>query len=223
MNDNKKIHYILGVSIGSNTTEPTAIAVLEQESRVRDGWGPYNHALRLRHLERVPLDMRYPAMVDHVGELIDKLKEQEQDDETALVVDVTETGQSVGGLMKQSGLKPIRVTITGGTGEDETKHEEWRLAKTELVGGLQVTFQSDRLEMASEIELVPVLVKELQEFKMRPPTINASDPESWREGQFDDLVFAVGLANWRTGKHIPSPGHVEWVPKRAAVEHGWMG
>ena len=222
MNDNICKHYILGVSIGS-MMEPTSIAVIEQETRVRDGWEAYNHALRLRHLERVSLDIRYPEMVDQIGELIDKLKKNEQADETDLVIDVTGTGQSVGRLMVQSGLKPILVTITGGTGEDETKSKEWRLAKVELVGGLQVTFQSDRLSMASGMELVPTLVEELRNFKLRPPTINANDPESWREGQFDDLVFAVGLANWRAGKKIPCPGKkVEWTPARVPSEGSWM-
>ena len=111
--------------------------------------------------------------------------------------------------MVQSGLKPVRVTITAGSGVDETKTDEWRLAKVELVGSLQVALQTDRLEMASGLELVPKLVKELQEFKMRPPIINASDPESWREGQFDDLVFAVGLANGWAGRKIPSRPRVE--------------
>ena len=222
MNDNTALHYILGVSIGA-MMEPTAIAVIEQETRVRDGWDAYNHALRLRHLERVPLDMRYPSMVDHIGELIDKLKDAEQDDETTLIVDVTGTGSSVGALMVKSGLKPIRVTITNGTGEDETKPKEWRLSKVELVGGLQVMLQSERLEMAAGLKLVPTLTEELRNFKMRPPTINTNDPESWREGQYDDLVFAVGLANWRANKHIPAPGRrVEWVPVQQHSERSWM-
>ena len=203
--------------------EPTSIAIIEQETRVRDGWDAYNHALRLRHLERVPLDMRYPDLVDHVGELIDKLQEHEQALETALLVDVTGTSKSVGDLMVQSGHKPIRETIAGGTGEDETEPKEWRLSKVELVGGLQVTLQSERLEMAAGLELVPTLTEELRNFKMRPPTINTNDPERWREGQYDDLVFAVGLANWRANKHIPAPGRrVEWVPVQQHSERSWM-
>jgi hypothetical protein len=222
MNTNAVLHYIVAVSIGS-MMEPTAIAILEQEARTRDGYDVFNHALRLRHLERVPLDMRYPDMVDRVDSLVGQLEDQEQSKETDLIVDVTGTGRSVGNLMVQSGLKPIRITITGGVGEDEYEHRNWKLAKTELVGGLQVTFQSDRLEMASGLELVPTFVKELQGFKMRPPIINANDPESWREGQFDDLVFAVGLANWRAGKQIPRAARVvEIFPRQAPSASGWM-
>jgi len=221
-NQNTLFHYIVGVSIGS-MMEPTAIAILEQETRVRDGYSAYNHGVRLRHLERAPLDMLYPDMVDHVGELIGKLNEHEQAEKTDLIVDVTGTGRSVGNLIVQSGLKPVRVTITGGHEADQHEHNEWRLPKVELVGGLQVTFQSDRLDMAAELELVPALIKELQEFKMRPSVMNANDPESWREGQFDDLVFAVGLANWWAGNHIPSPAIVEWTPHQVPSTNGWMG
>ena len=219
--NNAVLHYIVGVSIGS-MMEPTAIAILEQEARVRAGYDAYTHALRLRHLERVPLDMRYPDMVDRVGDLISKLEDQEQSDETDLIVDVTGTGRAVGNLMVESGLNPIRVTITCGVGEDETEWRNWRLAKTELVGGLQVTLQSDRLEVASGIELVPTFVSELQTFKMRAPVINANDPESWREGQFDDLVFAVGLANWRAGKKIPSAARIPEEFYGHAVSDNWM-
>ncbi len=222
MNENVCKHYIMGVSIGT-MSQPTAIAIIEQETRVRGNWEIEETGLRLRHLERISLDMRYPAMVDHIDGLINKLKEHEQSNDTDLIIDVTGTGSSVGKLIKASGLKPISVTITAGSGETEPEHKEWRVSKSELVGGLQVALQSDRLEMAADLELVPTLVKELQSFKMRAPTINDNDPESWREGQFDDLVFAVSLALWRTTKHTPyRKDHVEWTPKTEAVSGGWM-
>jgi hypothetical protein len=223
MNRNICTHYIVGVSVGS-MMQPTSIAILEQETRVRDSWKPYNHALRLRHLERVPMDVRYPQMIDLLAERIDALKDKEQARQTDLVVDVTGTGRSVGKLIKESGLKPIQVTITAGTDEDGDDLSGWRLAKTELVGGLQVSLQSDRLDMASELELVPTLVKELQAFKLRAPVINGSDPESWREGEYDDLVFAVGLANWRAGRNVPRRRdvHVEWRRKVANQNLSWM-
>ncbi len=222
MNENVYKHYIVGVSIG-NMSQPTAIAIIEQETRARGNWEIEATGLRLRHLERISLDMRYPAMVDHIDGLINKLKEHEQSDETDLIIDTTGTGSSVGNLIKESGLKPISVIITAGSGESETEHQNWRVSKAELVGGLQVALQSDRIDMAAELDLVPVLVKELQSFKMRTPTINDNDPESWREGQFDDLVFAVGLALWRTSKHTPyPPSEEEPMPPTNTSTDGWM-
>ena len=105
--------------------------------------------------------MLFPDMVDHVGNLISKLNEHEQAKETDLIMDVTGTGRSVGILMVQSGPKPVRVTIAGGHEADQHEHNEWRIPKVKLVGGLEVTFQSDRLDMAAKFELVPALIKEL--------------------------------------------------------------
>ena len=105
--------------------------------------------------------MLSPDMLDHVGNLISKLNEHEQAKETDLIMDVTGTGRSVGILMFQSGLKPLRITIAGGHEADQYEHNEWRPPKAKLVGGLEVTFQSDRLDMGAELELVPALIKEL--------------------------------------------------------------
>ena len=87
--------------------------------------------------------------------------QHEQAKETDLIMDVTGTGRSVGNLMVQSGLKPVRGTIAGGHEADQHEHNEWRLPKVKLVGGQEVTFQSDRLDMGAELELVPALIKEL--------------------------------------------------------------
>ena len=95
--------------------------------------------------------MLFPDMVDHVGNLISKLNEHEQAKETDLIMDVTGTGRSVGILMVQSGLKPVRVTIAGGHEADQHEHNEWRIPKVKLVGGLEVTFQSDRLDMGAGV------------------------------------------------------------------------
>ena len=59
--------------------------------------------------------------------------------------------------------------------------------------------------MASALDLVSDLTGELQQFSMKPPRINPNDPEAWREGQFDDLVFAVAVAAWRAVRHVPMP------------------
>ncbi len=225
-NDKICHHYVVGVSIGT-MSQPTAIAVVEQETRARGDWSPENTGLSLRHLERVPLDMRYPEMVDHIDGLVARLAEEDSSsDDPDLLLDVTGTGRSVGNLIEASGLKPIRITITAGSGENEVKYNDWQLSKAELVGTLQVTLQTDRLKMAAELDLVSTLVSELQTFKIRTTVINGNDPESWREGQFDDLVFAVGMAVWRAGKQTPYPKDWRMERKRYAARNrgplNWM-
>lgn len=202
MNPNICKHYILGVSIGS-MMEPTAIGIIEQETRFRDKWMPETTGLSLRHLERRPVDERYPDMIERLEELLEGLEDKEQARESSLIVDVTGTGRQAGRLIKDSGLNPTMVSITSGTGEAKTDDGMWRLSKADLVGGLQVVYQADRLKVADRLPLLNEFMKELSSFKMRVSAINENDPESWRENQFDDLVFAVGLAVWQSTKETP--------------------
>ncbi len=88
--------------------------------------------------------------------------------------------------------------------ENEINPRDWRLPKIELVGNLQILFQTEKLKTAKALPLVPVLLQELQDFKLKPAPVNLTDTESWREGQHDDLVFAVGLAAWRAVRETPS-------------------
>ena len=96
--------------------------------------------------------------------------------------------------------------------------------KVELVGVLRVAYETKRLRMAKSLELVPDLLNELREFKMRPPRIDANDPESWRVNEFDDLIFAVGLATWRANRYVPSPEAVRgrYDKRRPHRAKSWM-
>jgi hypothetical protein len=109
--------------------------------------------------------------------------------------------------MRQRGFDPITVTITAGNEvvQDKKNYQDWRLPKVELIGGLQVAYQTKRLTVAKDLERVPVLIDELARFKLKPPSLNPNDPESWREGQQDDLVFCVAMAAWRAGQNVPQP------------------
>ena len=221
MSKNTCIHYNIGVDLGISR-QPTAIAVIEQETIYRQGLGVENHELRVRHLERLPLDASYPKVVDRVREVLAALKDSEQAEPSNLIVDITGTGRAVSDLMKQSGLSPINVTITAGAGEQDAAFNEWRIGKADLVGTLQVLYQTDKLKVARDLPLTPILIEELQAFKLKPPTINPNDPESWREGQHDDLVFAVALAAWRAYRHLPTiPDEPE--QNYFGGEGSWMG
>ena len=222
MNENILKHYILGVSLGL-MREPTALAIIKQEVRVRDGWAPYNHALTVKDLERIPLDMSHPDMVDRVAKRMAELEKLEQANEPDLIVDITGAGLSGGRMFENSGLNPIVVTITGGNGETETEQQTWNLSRNEFGSALGITLSSRRVNIAKFLDLGPTLQKEMLEFQPRAQTVNYDDPESWREGQYDDLVFAVGLPVWWANKNIPSPPVEEWTAYQQASPHGWLG
>jgi hypothetical protein len=57
--------------------------------------------------------------------------------------------------------------------------------------------QNERLKIAKELELAPILKKELLNFRVKVDPKTAHDSyEHWREGDHDDLVLATALACW---------------------------
>ena len=200
-------HYIVGASLGHGM-QPTAVAVVEQTVWKTEDWRPVTEGLKLRHLERVPLEAGYPETVKQIAELVKRpeIADEEGGGGVDVILDITATGRVVVELFEGAGIKPITIRITGAaTEEEETDPGAWRIPKVELVGNLLSLYQSDRMKIAKTLELTPALVDELEQFKMRPPRIDPNDPESWREGQSDDLVFAVAVAAWRGNRHVPMP------------------
>ena len=80
-------------------------------------------------------------MVDRIGALVDKLPG------AALVVDATGVGRAVLDQMRESGLEPIPVTITGGrfTSFDG---DHWRVPKKALLRPLVGATEAGRLKVA---------------------------------------------------------------------------
>jgi hypothetical protein len=99
-------------------------------------------------------------------------------------------------MLRDRGLQPIAITITGG--DAVTFDHGWRVPKRDLVGAVQVFLQTDRLKFAAEIPAVPQLVQELLAFRVKidPLTAHDSYGAAWREGAHDDLVLAVAIAAW---------------------------
>lgn len=151
------------------------------------------------HLERLKLNTPYPDMVAHVAHLLREPALAES--ETALVVDATGVGRPVIDMLERAKLKPIAVTIHGG--DTVTKEwNNWRIPKRDLIGGLVVLLQTDRLKFASHLPAVPQLVQELTAYRVKIDPLTAHDSYNAREGAHDDLILAVAIAafygeDWR--------------------------
>jgi hypothetical protein len=218
------LHYVVGLDLGIGA-HSTALAVIQQETARRGEDAAWLVEAQLRHLHRFPPGTSYPDIVDQVREVLAEVKNRAETPQGPdLIVDITGCGRAGIGLMRSHNLRPILVTITAGSGEQEPEHQDWRVAKTELVSNLQVMFQTDLLRMATSLPLTPVLIDELQNFKLHPPTITPGDPESWREGAQDDLVFATALAAWRVARHTPYPPESRdpYARRRRATSDSWM-
>ena len=99
------------------------------------------------------------------------------------------------------------------------------LESAEQTGDLIATGAPLESPLAEGLDLLPTLKEELRAFKMKPPRIDPNDPESWREGQFDDLIFAVALTAWRASRHVPPPQDDDPGEKQRplAGPSAWMG
>jgi hypothetical protein len=197
--------YLVGCDL-AQAHDFTALAVLERA-------GDQYH---LRHLDRFR-DRPYPAVVAHVGALMAKLAKA--GDRTkgelpggilyappavALAVDATGVGRAVCDLFRDARMpcRLVPITITGGLSVTGDGRGGVHVPKKDLVACPQVLLQARRLRVARELTLADVLVQELENFRVR---ITAAANEvfgDWREGQHDDLVFALAMAAW-VGENWP--------------------
>ena len=214
-------HYVVGVSVGV-MSQPTAIAVIEQESLQKKSGNSEIQEIRLRHLERMPADANYPDLAKKLRAIEDSLKPKEQASDTDLMVDMTGTGKRIIDFLRDEDLEPTRVVISAGHGEQRDDTGLWRISKVELVGSLQVLFQTNKFKVASGLDLVDALKDELMNFRMKAQPLNAGDFESWREGKSDDLVFAVAIATWQAQRDIPSCIKVIRRSHRPIDNNSWM-
>jgi hypothetical protein len=194
--------YYVGLDLGQSR-DHTAIAVV-QRAELKGGWDGVAYAwkkvaaLRLRYLERMPLGITYPEMVDRVREVVEH---RELAGRCTLVVDGTGVGRPVVDLLHDArfGCNILPVTITGGDAETSI-HGYYGVPKRDLITNLQVLLQQKKLQVAADLEHGPLLVKEMSEMQVRITPAGRELYGTWREGQHDDLTFAVALACWWVGK-----------------------
>jgi hypothetical protein len=198
--------YVMGLDLGQSQ-DYTALAVVERipqyvfkEHMRRSLHGKRFRAdervellphLHCRHLERFPLGTLYPDIVTKVADMLRSPALAG----AILVVDATGVGRAVVDMFRSARLRPVAVVITGG---DAVSHDQyyWRVPKRDLVGAVQAPLQDKRLKFAEGLPLIPTLVQEMLNFKVKI-TDNAHDSYgSWREGVHDDLILSVMLASW---------------------------
>lgn len=155
---------------------------------------PPSPPLSVRHLERLPLGTRYPAVVERVEQLLGSAPLKGK--RLALLVDKTGVGAPVLDGFVQAGLGPIGIFIHGGD-RVSLDRDGYRVPKRALVSSAQVLFQGGRLKVAGGLKEAETLKRELLNFRVKIDGATAHDSYSaWRENQHDDLVLATAMAAW---------------------------
>ena len=149
--------------------------------------------VHIRFLERMQLGSGYPNVIARVKEIMNNPILGE--DKIILLVDATGVGVPVIQMMREEGLKPIGITITGGLAESVTDIG-FTVPKRELVSALQILFQSRRLKIPKDIPFKDEFVDELQNFRVKI-TANANETfGAGRESVHDDIVLSVSMGAW---------------------------
>lgn len=146
----------------------------------------------LRHVERWR-NMSYADMARQVSQRLDRLVEP-----YTLAIDLTGVGRAAVELVEAVGLRPVKVSIHGG---DRVSYADgvYRVPKRDLVSGVQVALQNRALRVAYGQDWTPLVVSELQNFRIKIDPATGHDTYgagSWRENDHDDIVLSVALAMW---------------------------
>jgi len=181
------MQFFMGLDLGQSN-DYTALCILEKTTPQGQQAQPIHHC---RHLQRFPLGTKYPAIVAAVQTM---LATPDLKGKCELVVDASGVGRPVVDMFTQAGLKPVAVTITGGT-RANCENGMWSVPKRILVSTLQVLLQGHRLEIVDVPERA-TLIKEMLAFQVSI-TEAANDTYGGRTGTHDDLVLAVALAAWK--------------------------
>lgn len=192
-----QIEYALGLDLGQ-TFDPTAAALLEMRQEPLAEIDPQTLRQRLgrkivnvRGLWRYPLQTPYPAIVRDIALRLGDTRIAG----ARLAIDQTGVGRPVFDLFAQAGLRPVGITITGGSDFSQVEVDQFRVAKILLVSVMQSLLHAGEIKIAKSLPDASVLVSELQDFRAN---ISETGYASFgaRSGKHDDLVLAVSVAGW---------------------------
>lgn len=190
--------YFVGLDLGQSH-DYTALSVIERVEVPILHLGhrapapvQWSKGFHVRHLQRLPLGLSYPAIVARVG-LVCKTAPLYQNHK--LVIDQTGVGRPVYDMFKLAKLSPIGITITGGDSWSREASDHYRVSKGILVSRLQADLHSGDLGIAEAIPESAVLRSELADFQMTH-TATGYQTFNARSGRHDDLVLSVAVALW---------------------------
>ena len=155
--------------------------------------------MHVRHLERLPLGLSYPDMVQRVA---DVLARPPLDGTTELVVDETGVGRAVGDIFVQAGMRPKRVTITAGAEVTHAGLDRWHVAKGVLISNLDALLHRGVLRIADKLREAGALAEELKDFRRKVSDAGRAT-YSARVGAHDDLVLSLAICCWWASRPPP--------------------
>jgi len=182
---------IRSVALGLDLGQASDYAALAGVERIQVGGAPPE--FNARGVKRYLLGTSYPAIVADVHRMLARPEMSE----AVLVVDAMGCGAPVVDMFREKGLSPVAVKVHGGSEETrDADTGEYRIPKRNLVSGLIVVFQERRIHIAEGTPHIEDVKSELTQYRVKYSASGHDSYEAWREGDHDDLVFALGLGIW---------------------------
>jgi phage FluMu gp28-like protein len=192
----KNLMYYLGLDLGQKR-DHSAVVVVERVDRQRAFQGTGFEKLLVRYVERMPLGMPYPGVVERVREIV---RSDELPGGCAIAVDATGVGAPVVDMLRaRLGCDLMAVTITGG----DRAASNGSVPKRDLMAGVQVLLEKGQLRIG-KLKEAGRLARGLG--NMRTTMSSAGRVRMGADGcgEHDDLVIALALACWRAKGRKPN-------------------
>ena len=205
--DPREHRYVLGFDVGQANDYSAVVIVHSYRSWHEDERDPFAQPVEKRHHDLVHAErfreIPYPEQIRRVAERFREVEQHAKlnyrDAWTSLVVDATGVGKPILDALREAGLRPRGVLITGGETASSGDGID-RVPKRVLATTMQVALQSGRLRIAQELPAADLLEKELRGFRVKITLTGhakfGNDLGAWREADHDDLVLATALAVW---------------------------
>lgn len=156
---------------------------------------PAKPPLAVSHLERFPLHTKYPVIVDRVKQIM--ASPPIANGSRALLVDATGVGRAVVDMFEAAGLRPMAITITGGTTVNrEEDGSGFRVPQRDLISATVVLVETRRLSIADQLPEAKTLQKELLAFQRRITAKSAQETYAAERQEHDDLLFSLAMCCW---------------------------
>ena len=192
----------------------TAIAVLEEREYQTDFDPVYygykwEKKITVRYLERLPLGTTYTdvaARIKEVEEMVNDRGASGREGEwpspgvprpSAVVVDATGLGMPMVHLLRKEGLHAPVVPVIFTSGDQATRDKDvWRVPKQEIVTNAQILLEQHILRFPGMSPESGMLIKEMEQMRVKVSAHGNEQFGCWREGEHDDLVLAVAMGAW---------------------------